>query len=287
LYVFGALIFFGAFYMLFASVFNTPEERNLMKIQETMTQNYASIMQKYKQLDAVIGDLEERDANIYRHIFETEPPNIDAYDNEGLIEKITDQSNKDIILNTNNSIDAMERIAKQQDKVIKQNMNFCKEHNLRNLPTVQPIDNRDFRYIAATYGMRMHPFYKVLKMHTGIDFSAPLGSTVYATAAGKVTKIERNYRNTGLSVTIEHGGGYSTHYHHFNEINVRPNQNVDRMQVIGTVGNSGRVAAPHLHYEIWKDGKTCNPIHYFFGAISPEDYQILKLLEANKGQSLD
>jgi murein DD-endopeptidase MepM/ murein hydrolase activator NlpD len=155
------------------------------------------------------------------------------------------------------------------------------------LPTIQPVDNQDLRYTSATYGMRMHPFYKVLKMHTGIDYSSPSGSNVYAAAAGRVAKVERNHRSSGLSITIDHGNGYETRYNHLAQINVQVYQRVDRKQIIGTVGNSGRTISPILHYEIRNNGKACNPIHYFFGDISPADYHMLKIIEANKGQSLD
>jgi murein DD-endopeptidase MepM/ murein hydrolase activator NlpD len=286
--VFVALLFFGAYYMLFSLFINTPEERNLMKIKETMNQNYTPIIERYNELAVVINDLQERDANIYRYIFETEPPSSNSAENDELLSRMDNLSNVAIVRSTNNALDALQKIAAQQTKILEQITITClKNPAMPNLPTLQPVENVDFRYIAATYGMRMHPFYKVLKLHTGIDFSSPMGSNVYATAAGKVVRVERNYRNIGLNVVIDHGSGYQTHYQHLNEANVRANQTVARMQTIGTVGNSGRSVAPHLHYEIWKNGKHVNPIHFFFANITPADYQLLKVLEANKGQSLD
>jgi murein DD-endopeptidase MepM/ murein hydrolase activator NlpD len=288
LFIFAAPFFLSAYYMLFSFFVSTPEERNLMKIKETMKRHYTASLQRYRELDEVVAGLEERDANIYRYIFDTDPPEANASEDDDFIEKFEELSNSVIVRDTRNSITMLQKTAEQQTQRLKDIAAACLNNpTIQNLPTIQPVEDRDFRYIAATYGSRMHPFYKVLKMHAGIDFSSPLGSNVRATAAGKVSRIERNYRNSGLSVLIDHGGGYQTRYNHLGDVLVAANQVVKRTQVIGTVGNSGRSVAPHLHYEILKNGNPCNPIHYFFGNIMPADYQMLKILEANKGQSLD
>ncbi|GHT73632.1 peptidase M23 [Bacteroidia bacterium] len=286
--LFVGLVFLSVFYIIFSFFFHTPEEKDLIKLDNVLSENYTEMSQRYKQLDKVIADLEQRDANIYRYIFETDPPKVDDYQNENLLKTIEEQSNETIILNAQKAIEKLQLTVNQQTNKLKDIVStYQQQPHIHNIPTIQPIEDRDFRYIAATFGMRMHPFYKVLKMHTGIDFSAPLGANVYATASGKVVSVEKKYRNVGLSIVIDHTNGYKTHYYHLNEAKVKPNQKVDRGQIIGTVGNSGRSVAPHLHYEVWKDNKPYDPIHFFFGNIDPKDYHLLKIIVANKGQSMD
>jgi len=155
------------------------------------------------------------------------------------------------------------------------------------IPAIQPILNQELTRLASGFGMRIHPIYKVKKMHEGVDFSAPRGTPIYATGDGKVITV----RNMGLKgygkyVEIDHGYGYVTKYAHMDEFNVRVGQEIKRGECIGYVGNSGSSTAPHVHYEVIKDDKNINPALYFFQDISPEEYEKLLELASIENQSL-
>jgi murein DD-endopeptidase MepM/ murein hydrolase activator NlpD len=287
LYCFVGILFFCCFYVGFVFIWDTPQERDLIEKKEMLTYYYKILSKQQKQLDAVISDLQSRDTAIYHYVFETNPPSVGDDDMLLIIKELEEQDNETLVNGSDKTIDLLQKTINRQNALLRHLIEEYKRKKVDNVPTIQPVENRDFRYIAATYGIRMHPWYKVLKMHNGIDFSVPLGTHVCATAAGTIEVIERRYRNTGLSIVINHDNGYKTHYYHLDEAKVRLRQKVKRGDIIATVGNSGRAFAPHLHYEIWKDGKPCNPVHYFFGSISPEDYYKLKVIAANKGQSLD
>ncbi|MCK5068531.1 MAG: M23 family metallopeptidase, partial [Bacteroidales bacterium] len=155
------------------------------------------------------------------------------------------------------------------------------------IPAIQPIVNRDLTLIASGYGHRIHPIYKIPKMHNGIDFSAPVGTPVYATGDGVVQVSSQSARGLGNQILIDHGYGYQTLYACMDELSVRRGQQVKRGDLIGTVGDTGLSVAPHLHYEVHLDGEPMNPINYFFLELSPADYDRLILISMMSGQSFD
>ena len=238
-------------------------------------------------------DLQERDDNIYRVIFEAEPipstvreagiGGVDRYSElEGL-------SNGDIVIETAKKLDLIAKKAYIQSKSLDELENLAKrkEDMLRSIPAIQPISNSDLKRIASSFGMRIHPFYKVPKMHTGMDFTAPTGTDIYATGDGVVQKVDYSQRGYGNHVVIDHGFGYATLYAHMHSISVRPGQKVKRGSVIGQVGNTGMSVAPHLHYEVHKAGKQINPINYFFNDLTPEEYEKVIELSSLPTQSFD
>jgi murein DD-endopeptidase MepM/ murein hydrolase activator NlpD len=155
------------------------------------------------------------------------------------------------------------------------------------IPAIQPIANRDLHRVASPFGVRMHPFYKVLKMHTGMDFTASIGTEVLATGNGVVSDIIPNARGYGNTVIIDHGYGYKTLYAHLSTILVKVGKQVKRGNVIALVGNSGMSMAPHLHYEIRKNDAPINPINFFFNELTPREYNKIILIASQSGQSLD
>jgi murein DD-endopeptidase MepM/ murein hydrolase activator NlpD len=155
------------------------------------------------------------------------------------------------------------------------------------IPAIQPIDNQDLTLVASGFGFRIHPIYKISKMHTGIDFSAPVGTPIYATGDGVVESVTRSGRGLGNRILIDHGFGYKTLYACMDEISVRQGRRVKRGEKIGTVGDSGLSVAPHLHYEVRLNGEQVNPINYFFLELSPRDYDRLILISKMSGQSFD
>ena len=135
--------------------------------------------------------------------------------------------------------------------------------------------------------MRYHPIYKTRRMHTGIDFSAPIGTDIHSSGNGIVEDVETNRTGYGYNVTINHDFGYKTKYAHMSEILVHKGQKVSRGEVIGKVGNTGTSTAPHLHYEVEKNGEKINPIHFFFNDVTPEEYEEIIEKAEMSNQSFD
>ena len=140
--------------------------------------------------------------------------------------------------------------------------------------------------LASGYGMRIHPILKVRKMHKGVDFAAPKGTPIYATGDGVVLSVKTVFGGYGKHIEIDHGFGFVTRYAHMNEFKVRRGQKIKRGDLIGTVGNTGSSTAPHVHYEILKDGKFVNPVNYFFKDLTPEEFDKILELSGRENQSL-
>jgi murein DD-endopeptidase MepM/ murein hydrolase activator NlpD len=134
----------------------------------------------------------------------------------------------------------------------------------------------------------MDPFYKVRKFHEGMDFSASVGTEVYATGNGLVMVAGRDiHGGYGNEIRIDHGYNYQTVYAHLSRIFVRPGQKILRGQIIGYVGNTGKSTSPHLHYEVRKNGVPVNPIYFFFNDITPEQFKMMLELSAQPSQTMD
>jgi peptidase, family M23 len=173
------------------------------------------------------------------------------------------------------SLDDIAALAKEKEKL------------LQALPAIQPVQNKDLKRMASGYGFRTDPFTKVRKFHYGMDFSAPTGTAVYATGDGVVTRADSNSSGYGEHIRIDHGYGYETLYGHLSQYNVRPGQKVKRGDVIGYVGSTGRSEAPHLHYEVKKNGEHLNPINFYYGSLSAEEYAEMLKKSSQGNQSLD
>ena len=248
------------------------------------------------KVEAVLTDLQQRDDNIYRVIFEAEPIPSSVRDaGFGGVNKysqLEDMSNSALVIATAKKLDVISKQAyiqsKSYDEVMKMALN--KEKMLAALPAIQPITNKDLKRTSSGWGYRMHPIYKVRKMHWGLDFTAPIGTPIYATGDGTVTEVQGSKRSRvglGLHVKIDHGYGYETVYGHMNEFNVKRGQKVKRGDIIGYVGNTGGSTAPHVHYEVHKDGRKVNPAYYVFQDLTPQEYDKMIAISTNIGQTLD
>jgi murein DD-endopeptidase MepM/ murein hydrolase activator NlpD len=141
--------------------------------------------------------------------------------------------------------------------------------------------------IASGFGMRIHPIYKITKMHTGLDFTADVGTEIYATGDGVIEAVDSKLAGYGRHVIIRHGYGFQTLYAHMSRVNVKPGEKVKRGQIIGYVGNTGASTGPHLHYEVIRNGEKVDPAFYFYSDITPEQYEDLLQRAANANQSFD
>lgn len=242
---------------------------------------------------AVLDDISKRDNEIYRSVFNAErfPSELRQMGTGGSdeYEQLTGfQSSQKVIENT-------KKIKELEGKLYAQSISFDevislakeKEEMLAAIPAIQPVSNDDLTRIASGFGFRIDPIYKTKKMHSGLDFTADTGTPVYAAGNGTVVQCEVKKWGYGQSVIIDHGFGYRTRYAHLSEFKCKPGDKVIRGQVIGLVGSTGKSTAPHLHYEVEKNGQKINPIHFFHSDISPEEYERLIEMASNANQSFD
>ena len=295
--VFGWLataVVFGALIMLIAyNVFDSPKEKRLKRQLEESTLQLELLKQRADQVEAVLGDLQERDNTIYRVIFEAEPiPQSVREAGFGGAERyrnLRSDYNGELLVDVTKRIDKLSKQLYVQSKSFDEVWDLVKNKNnmLASIPAIQPVANKDLTRVASGYGMRIHPIYKTEKMHTGMDFTSPVGTEIHATGNGVVNKVEYDGRGYGNNVIISHGFGYQTLYGHMSKILVRPGQKVSRGDLIGYVGNTGTSTGPHLHYEVLKGGKPVNPVNYYYNDLTPEEYQTMLEISSKAGQSFD
>lgn len=290
----GASVFGFLFYLIADLWFESPKERRMQRELDNMVLQYELMGDKLEQLTDVLQDLEKRDDEIYRTIFEAGPIPADVrsagFGGANRYKNLEGFKNSDLLMDTRKKLDMLAKRAyvqsKSFDDVVEMARN--KEAMLSSIPAIQPVANKDLKRMASGYGYRIHPIYKVRKMHWGMDFTAPTGTPIYATGDGVVTrgKGERT-SGYGLNVVIDHGYGYKTLYGHMSKVEAAKGQRVKRGDIIGYVGSTGRSTAPHLHYEVIKDGKKVNPVNFYYNDLSPEEYELMLELSSHSNQSFD
>lgn len=276
--------------------YETPRTKTLIRENQELLSQYELLLKDLEKVENVLADLQQRDDNIYRVIFETDPiPSSVRKAGFGGTNKyahLESMTNSALVISTSRKLDIIAKEAYIQSKSFDEVMEIAlnKEEMLASIPAIQPLPNRDLKRTASGWGYRIHPIYKVRKMHWGMDFTAPVGTPIFATGNGKIAETagsKSGRSGFGLSITIDHGYGYETVYAHLNGFNVKQGQNVKRGDIIGYVGNTGSSTAPHLHYEVHKDGQRVNPAFYYFKDLSPEEYDRMIAISSNIGQTLD
>ena len=279
--------------LLSSPVIETPKEITQAREIENYQLQYEQLNRKMKQIESVLDNLQDRDNQIYRVIFEANPISDDVRKaGFGGVNRYADLEgfdNSELIINTTKKMEILSKQIVVQSKSLDeiQRMALDKEVLLSAIPSIQPINNENLRRMASGYGWRTDPFTKSRRMHKGMDFSAPTGTPIYAPSDGKVIRVDSRSAGYGKHIRIDHGFGYVTLYAHLSEYNVRRGQRVKRGDVIGFVGNTGRSVAPHLHYEIRKDGKHLNPINFYYGDLNTEEFNALLEAANRENQSLD
>ncbi|MBF12208.1 MAG: peptidase M23 [Flavobacteriaceae bacterium] len=272
---------------------NTPSELAQKRTLRNYEFQFDILNKKLSQLEAVVANVEERDNNLYRLYFEASPipeeqrragfggvnryKNLEGYDNSALIintAKRLDILTKQTVVQSR-SLDEIERLAANKEALIAA------------IPTIQPIKNKDLTRIASGYGYRIDPFTKKRRFHYGMDFTTKRGTPIYASGNGIVKRADNRSSGYGKHIRIDHGFGYVSLYAHLSKYNVRRGQKVRRGDIIGYVGNTGRSAGPHLHYEIIKDNQKINPLNFYYGNLSPKEYEALLTQSKQENQSLD
>jgi murein DD-endopeptidase MepM/ murein hydrolase activator NlpD len=285
---------FGVFVIILAYNFlSSPREKVLQNELEQYKLQYTIMNDRLDKIQKVLADVQDRDDNIYRVIFEAEPVpseirkagfgGVDRY------EQLERLSNSEIVVNTAKRLDEITSQlvvqSKSYDEVFKLAKN--KEKLIASIPAIQPVDFHDLRRIGSLFGYRTDPFYKVTKFHEGMDFSASVGTPIYVTGDGVVSEAEYNSGGYGNKIVINHGYSYETVYAHLSKIKVKVGQRVKRGEVIGLMGNTGKSTAPHLHYEVHKAGIPMNPIYFFFNDITPAEYQAMLEMSSKPSQTMD
>ncbi len=291
-YFLASLMLAVIYYIIFSPIYNNAEERRLIRENRLLSNLYDSLSKKYDLFENALSGIKERDTGIYRSIFYSNPVSpFDAttHSNSDKIEALGSHDNITLTKGTAKQMDKLEAMSKANERLfssIKQTLGDSASFSV-SIPAIQPVDNKILTRVGASVGSKIHPFYKILRMHEGIDFTVPVGTDVMATGNGIVESIENSDRGGGLKITVDHGFGYTTVYAHLSKAQVSKGSRVKRGQVIALSGDSGMSIWPHLHYEVRKDGKVCNPVNYFFGELTPEELDVIVYLTSNNGQSLD
>jgi len=273
-------------------LFFTPREVMLAREIKTYETNYEILNRKMELVEQVLADVQERDNNMYRLYFNA-PIIPDSVRKGGFdpnkykdLEKL---GSSKLVANTTKRLDKLRKQLVIQSKSLDEINKLSKEKEkfLASIPAIQPVNNKDLKRMASGYGWRTDPFTKARKFHYGMDFSSPQGTPVYATGDGVVIRADDGSSGYGNHIRIDHGYGYVTLYGHLSAYNVRAGQRVKRGDLIGKVGSTGRSEAPHLHYEVMKNGEHINPIHFYYGNLSADEYAEMLHVSTQENQSLD
>lgn len=272
------IAFFG--FIGFSQILMSPTERAQKRELENLKFHYQLIEKRLEESSSILAQLQERDNNIYRSYFEANPipveqrkagfggvnryKNLEGFENSDLIKKLTKE------------VDILSKQMVVQSKSLDEIVDLAKEKKemLAAIPAILPVKKGDF-YVASGYKMRMHPILKINKFHKGMDFTAPKGTPVYASGNGKIYRAQRS-STYGKVIYIDHSYGYKTIYAHLDKMVVKRNQEVKRGDLIGYVGNTGLSVAPHLHYEVHKNDRAVNPINFYYGDLSLDEFANLQ-----------
>jgi murein DD-endopeptidase MepM/ murein hydrolase activator NlpD len=287
-----AVVFSVGIVIIAYSYLDSPKEKQLRREVSEMTLQYDILEQRFQQATRVLRDIERRDDNIYRVIFEAEPiPETVREAGYGGINKYRELDgfeNSDLMVDANEKLDKLEKKLYIQSKSFDEIFKMAKNKNvmLASIPGIQPVKSTQAS-IASGFGYRIHPIYKTTMLHTGIDFTAPIGTPIYAAGNGRVESVEYNGRGYGNNIILNHGFGYETLYGHMSKFNVKQGQHVNRGDIIGYVGNSGASTGPHLHYEVIRNNEKINPINFFYNDLSPAEFEKMLELSSQQNQSFD
>jgi murein DD-endopeptidase MepM/ murein hydrolase activator NlpD len=286
------LVFSTVVMMISYNFFSSPKERMLQREIEQYKLQYDILNERMDRVNAVVEDMGNRDDNIYRVIFEAEPIPSSvrnaAYGGSDRYSKLEGYDNTKLITETTKKLDILARRLYVQSKSFDEVLEMAKNKTsmMACIPAIIPIKGGASK-IGSGFGYRLHPIYKTLQMHPGIDIVSPRGTPIYATGDGVVQTPGGNaLTGYGICIVINHGFGYQTLYGHMSRKAVTEGQKVKRGELIGYVGSTGMSTAPHLHYEVWKSGKKINPVNFFYNDLSPAEYEKVIEISSKVTQAL-
>lgn len=283
----GVLFFFGFFYF-----FPSPREASLIQQNKNLTAQLQLMDRQVDQMQVVMNDMSQRDDNLYRAILGAEPiplsVRMGATQQISYYDSIARMSNTQLIADVQRKVDVLEKElyvqANSYDEILQ--MVKTQKVKMENIPAIQPVLNKDLKRMASGYGWRIDPVYHIRRFHQGMDFSAPIGTDIFATGNGTVTFAGWR-QGYGETVEVDHGFGYKTRYAHCYKLVARKGQRVKRGDVIALVGNTGKSTGPHVHYEVHYNGKPIDPRNFYFYDLNPEEYDKMVQLSSNMGNMLD
>lgn len=286
-----AVGFAVVYYLLFSLFFDTPIEHELKKSTGRLQQKYTELNRRFDTLQSVYDNLSDRDKNIYKLLFESEPYvsiSRESQRNRDLAQ-LSELSNHDLSKRFDRSLSRLEQrvVAQNIRKGIQREYMVLVANEINTIPSIQPIDNKGLTLLTASFGRLIHPFYKTTHQHNGVDYSVPVGTAIFATGDGVVQTIENKGQSTGLSVLIRHSSRYKTLYGNLDKVLVEPGRKVVRGDIIAFSGNSGLSFAPHLHYEVWLNGEAVNPLPFFFSELSIDQKAKMQQVASVGMQSFD
>ena len=280
------------YYFGFSLLFDTPAEHRMRLSTDKLREQYEAMSERYDSLEMILDNITARDQSVFRSLFESDPYDMESEQSEerlALYEQNIVKSKRQLVADLHAEVEEMN--AKAAD--LEASWRRIKElgdglgDKSRNIPSIQPVLNKQLTLLTAGYGTIMNPFYRTLRSHQGVDYAMAEGSSVFATADGTVREVSDKNSTMGKTIVIDHGNGYRTSYSHLLSTLVRRGQKVQRGDVIALSGNSGLSLAPHLHYEVRYNDLRVNPIHYFFMELSPDEYQRIVRIAQSGMQSFD
>ena len=279
--------------MIMFRFIDSPKEKLLRQQNEAYKESYSVLQERVKQLELQMNELENRDNDVYRSIFEADPipdsARVKDMEAKKEVQLIQNLSNSDLLETMVDQLNNLSLRMAYQTKSFTEitDMVKNKEKLLKAIPAIQPVSNKNLNRVASGFGYRVDPLYKDYRLHAGLDFAAPSGTPIYATADGVVQAAGFNTDGYGNKVVINHGYGYQTLYGHMVRVKAKVGQSVKRGEVIGYIGSTGKSTGPHCHYEVIKRGTKVDPVYYFYNDLTPAQFdRILKAAATNK-QSLD
>lgn len=287
----GIIIGFGVFWLL-AYLLGSPRKIAQEKEQDLMQSQYQLLSKRLDYALDVLGDIQQRDDNMYRAIFHADPVSVSirksGVGTPGRYEELMTLSNPGLILETAKKMDYLQKQLYVQSNSFDEILELSKnqKERLRHIPSIQPVSDKHLSRVASGYGMRIDPVYGTRRFHAGMDFTSPTGTPIYATGDGVVIHSDWK-QGYGKCIVVDHGYDYQTLYAHLNDYNVTKGQKVKRGDLIGKVGSTGKSTGPHLHYEVRVKGNPDNPAKYYFMDLTPEEYDQMLRISANHGQVMD
>ncbi len=291
-YILGGVCIGILFFYVFLYFFPSPREASLMQYNKNLTAEMEVLGKQVDQMQIIMSDLSQRDDNLYRAILGAEPiplsARMGASQQLSYYDSLARMTNTQLAADIHRKVDILEKELYVQARSYEEILELAKQQEVRmeNIPAIQPVPNKDLKRMASGYGWRVDPVYHIRRFHEGMDFSAPVGTDIFATGNGVVTYSGWR-QGYGETVEIDHGFHYSTRYAHCSKRIARVGQKVKRGDVIALVGNTGKSTGPHLHYEVHYNNRPVDPRNYYFYDLSPEEYDLMVQLSSNMGNMMD
>jgi murein DD-endopeptidase MepM/ murein hydrolase activator NlpD len=264
--------------------FESPEESLLRNENDELKFHYELLQKDLQDAQQMLASLQQRDDNIYRVMLGAEPIPTDVrnagFGGSDRYKDLTGLNQESLIRSNYEELDKLKKQLYIQTKSYDEVVSLAKrkEEMLASMPAIQPVSNDDLKYLTSGYGFRIDPILRTRRMHTGVDYSLPVGSPVYATGDGIISLVETRFGGYGKQIEVDHGFGFKTKYAHLQEFKVRKGQRVKRGELIGYSGNTGKSSGPHLHYEVMVNDQKMNPVYYMYRDLQPEEFEeILRL----------